>query len=195
MNDGGPASRFSRKFQARRLVLKLLIWGFSGSRNLVLSIKTREMRTEMRTEVLHVDFAINVNFSPCVWLGVFKYLELSSDYSNLLRTRIEVYTSIYAPKISTSALAPEIAYFGGSRIRNSVLNMKTHLNYVLRVYQSIFEKVAIFSPWSRDCKFWGPSISGTQLRNLLVNWCDCPLWSLVYIIQGHESQRSPKMPL
>ena len=50
MKDWGSTSRFFRKFQDRRLVLKLLIKGHSGTRNLIFGHKNG---LGMRTESLH----------------------------------------------------------------------------------------------------------------------------------------------
>ena len=69
----------------------------------------------MRTEGLHVDFAQNVNFSPCAniaWLRVSKYQDLDFDHQNFFRLRIDSLPVNFSKNVNLSPWSRDCKFLG-----------------------------------------------------------------------------------
>ena len=89
MNDWDSTSRFSRKFQDRCLVVKIVIWGYSGLRNLISSMKIRWGCALMVYTFIFFKMSTSALAPESAYVRVFKYQELIFDYENSCRSRIE----------------------------------------------------------------------------------------------------------
>ena len=149
MKNWRSTSRFSRKFQNHRLVLKLLIKEHSGTRNLILeSDKKMDQGCTLRvyTSILP-QMSILALAPETAYLAVSKYQKLSFNNENSFRLHIEGPQVDLWKNVNFSPCAWNCIFGeGGFKYQELSFDYETSFRWRIEGLQVDFWKVSIFSP-------------------------------------------------
>ena len=161
MYEWGSTGRFSQKFQDRRLVLKLLMVGHSGTRNLILGMKIGQgCALRVYTSILP-KMSILALGPETAYLGISKYQELSFDNENSFRLHIEGLQADFWKTVNLFTWSCYCKFRGHSISGNQKWARKfTRINYWGSTCR--LSKTCQLKPLTMKFHIWGFKVSKTQ---------------------------------